>query len=875
MINRMLPSIAVMIALWILMPVQVHAFGLGKIKLLSALNEPFKAEIPVTALRKHAQDNLQVRLATSSEFSRAGLERHFFLTQLAFTVIKKVNSTVIEISSQQSVKEPFMDFLITATIGEGRLLREYTVLLDPPKSMFVKSAKVVKPAKVKKVKSSSPTSNNKTSYQYPDSGDEPSSLANYLPSNNYGPTKRNDTLWVIAKGIKPASVSIHQMMIALLDENPNAFINNNINTLKIGQTLTIPSSDEISRLSHKQAVARAVEQTSQWKNAANTVVATAQKTSDTVPAESGVQQPSTEIEDPSRLQLVADDTAAGNNDLSLLGGDKPIQVRDQLTRELAAIESQGQAIIDFKARMDAMEDRLAIMRKIISVRDADLARLQSLLDEAQQADPTSDQASEKTQNALGKGEMDTAVDKIVVAERMFDGAAVAAAAAAAKDEEEYRSGIVIAEDEVDMSVDEMDVDASMDMESTDEVAVERTNPEDKYAAKTGLLDKIKAFIADNKMNFLYGLGGLLVALLAWLAIRHRKQSDYEWLESDSLQDINASEAELAENVVEENRDSTHIEGVDEAAKIANVQAKDEAMLLDTSSVDATDEIAEESIDDLLSQAEMLIAYGEYEQAHIVVDKASKQGLKNQSVTLKLIALAYHQQQAEEFNKLVSEIDIDKESAAWLEVVEWGKDLVPENPLFADNTAEELSFDLDNSPLGDTELDLNLADSVLDNTEDDALSFDTDFDFEVKPDDADKPSFDATVTLDIDSDTDSDDIMLETNLEDDEELVPKTDLTEQLEERGEETAFDLDELLEDGETEVSADTIIEPDITDDEGFDIGDFDEADEAETKLDLAASYIDMGDPEGARSMLEEVLKEGNADQKSRAEDLLNNLAQ
>lgn len=940
MINRMFSSIAVMVALGILTPIQVHAFGLGKLELSSALNEAFKAEIPVTALREDEQGNLQVRLASSSEFKRAGLERNFFLTRFTFTVVEKANSTVIEVSSVQPVKEPFIGFLITATTGEGRLLREYTVLLDPPKSLFVKPVKAVPPAKVK---SSSSTSNNKTTYQYPDSGYEPSSVVNHFSGNSYGATKRNDTLWAIAQQTKPASVSIDQMMIATLNANPNAFINNNINILKIGQILTIPSRADISSLSQSQAVARVAEQTAQWKNAANIAAVTTQQTSDTMPAESDGKQSSTESGDTALLQLVvADDTATGNNDLSPLGSDALTKLKAQLTLAQETIEGQEQETIDFKARMDAMEQQLTIMRKIISLKDSDLARLQGILGDEQQVELASDELSEEMQAALEENDDIAVTDEVesgfdtsmaensVAAERMideaaiasaakaaraeaefndtavfvgpnvdvpilideadfnsndgaaelsanrfideefsqarvFDEAAVAAAAAAAKAEEEYRTGIIIVEDEVDLSMDEVDVDTSVAVEPTEEVAMDLAEPEDGDAASTGLVDKIKTVIAANKLNILYGLGGLFVVLLVWLFIRRGKQSDYEWLESDSLQDIDASEVELTEAVVAENRESTQVDIIDE-------EIEEEVILTDTLSADLTDETPEKSVADLLNQAEMSIAYGEYKKAHIMVEKARQQEPANQDVTLKLIALAYHQQQAEEFSKLAGEIDIDKDSAAWLEVVEWGKDLVPENPLFTDNAAEELSSDLDNNPsLDAAEAEFSLEDSALDNNStDDALSFNTDFDLEDKSADADEAS---PATVALDSDTDSGEMISE----DDQQAVLETDLTALLEEGDETLAFDLDEPMQDDEPEATdaVDPVEKSAIdADDLDFDIGDFDEVDEAETKLDLAVAYVEMGDPNGAKNILDEVLKEGNDDQKSRAQDLLNNLA-
>jgi pilus assembly protein FimV len=96
------------------------------------LNEPFRAEIEVNALQDDEQGNLEVRLGSSQDFERAGLERSFLLTQLNFEVIEESDSTRILVTSDIPIKEPFLGFLLAATTGQGKLLREYMVLLDPP-----------------------------------------------------------------------------------------------------------------------------------------------------------------------------------------------------------------------------------------------------------------------------------------------------------------------------------------------------------------------------------------------------------------------------------------------------------------------------------------------------------------------------------------------------------------------------------------------------------------------------------------------------------------------------------------------------------------------------------------------------------------------
>lgn len=200
--NKTFASLAVASALGLLTPA-VQAFGLGKLELHSALNEPFKAEIAVTALRNDDAENLQVKLASNKEFEKAGLEHSIVLSQLEFEVVSKQGITYVSVSSDKPVKEPLLDFLVIATTGEGRLIREYTVLLDPPKNILAKKpTKKSATPQPTKTKTTATTKAKTTEYQYPQADQ-----ATYS-SDQYGPTDRTDTLWNIA--IKPDQKNHYQ-----------------------------------------------------------------------------------------------------------------------------------------------------------------------------------------------------------------------------------------------------------------------------------------------------------------------------------------------------------------------------------------------------------------------------------------------------------------------------------------------------------------------------------------------------------------------------------------------------------------------------------------------------------------------------------------
>ncbi|MEX0614484.1 MAG: LysM peptidoglycan-binding domain-containing protein, partial [Methylophaga sp.] len=198
MTQKHIVSLSVVAALGLLSPLSAYAFGLGQISVNSALNQPFEAEIPVTSLRATERGNLDVRLASPSDFDRAGLDRSLLLTQLRFEVIEQGASARVKITSQVPIKEPFLDFLITASAGEGRMLREYTVLLDPPSEVFKRSPQ---PSTVTSQPFSRPTAS-------------PVSRPS-LSADRYQ-VRKGDTLWQIAQQNRPAGdITTQQMMMAL------------------------------------------------------------------------------------------------------------------------------------------------------------------------------------------------------------------------------------------------------------------------------------------------------------------------------------------------------------------------------------------------------------------------------------------------------------------------------------------------------------------------------------------------------------------------------------------------------------------------------------------------------------------------------------
>ncbi|MEL6216676.1 MAG: peptigoglycan-binding protein LysM, partial [Pseudomonadota bacterium] len=125
-------SLQVLISALLSAPLSAYALGLGDIALDSSLNEPLRATIVIDSVQPGDLANFRAEIASSETFDRYGLDRPDFLNKLRFDVIAVNDRPVLRVRSTIPITEPFVTFLVEANWDSGRLLREYTVLLDPP-----------------------------------------------------------------------------------------------------------------------------------------------------------------------------------------------------------------------------------------------------------------------------------------------------------------------------------------------------------------------------------------------------------------------------------------------------------------------------------------------------------------------------------------------------------------------------------------------------------------------------------------------------------------------------------------------------------------------------------------------------------------------
>lgn len=372
-----------------------HALGLGEISLKSSLNQPLVAEIELLEVRDLGNGEVLPSLAPVEEFSKVGVDRPFFLTDLKFTSVLKPNGkSVIRVTSSKPVREPYLNFLVEVMWPNGRLLREYTVLLDPP--LYSPQTVAAAAPRLPQAAPLAPRISAPVSRPQPVTPVAPAPVlapapapvpakapapvaAAPAPSRIDGDqyrTDRDDTLWEVASRVRSSNaVSVHQTMLAIQDLNPNAFLDGNINRLKSGQVLRLPSEEQARSRSQADALAQVAAQNSAWREGrAVQPVAAARQLDATRRSEAGNAPAQAAAEDNLRLVSAASGKASSGSDSGATGDSKALADKLAVNQEsLATTQRENQ---ELKERLTDLQSQLDKLQRLIELKNEQLAKLQ-------------------------------------------------------------------------------------------------------------------------------------------------------------------------------------------------------------------------------------------------------------------------------------------------------------------------------------------------------------------------------------------------------------------------------------------------------------------------------------------------------------------
>lgn len=634
---------AAMLGVGVFIPGLANALGLGEIKLNSALSEPLDAEIELVQVRELTATEILPELASSDDFTSANVERFHFLTDLKFEVmINSQGKSVIKIRSRKPVKEPFLNFLVEVNWPAGRLLREYTLLLDPP----IYSSQKADPVKPVQTTSAAPkpsATQPVSTYQGVTSSQTDYSTGSYAEGaqTQTHTIGSNDSLWAIAKQMKPSDrVSIQQTMMAIQRINPDAFINNNINLLKKGQVLRAPTEDEAMQLSSREAIALASEQNRQWRDrASGTSQADTQARQIDLSGRSVTreQEPSTGSSD-DRLKLVSG-SSDGTGDSGQGGAGIKGQLRDQLVAAEENVDKFKLENEELKLKVDDLEDQLDTSEKVLTLKDEQIAALQAKLRELEQL-------QKQAVTDIGS-EPDLAIDSEAIKEPAPD---VESAA-----DQDVMAGELIAPESTESA--EQEVDFNYEEESVAEMPTEEMEegvaigPEDTPSAEEqpdlagvtvdeapqptpaepekpegGLVQQILS----NPIYLGAGAGAIILLLVIGIMASRRKQNGEEFDEQLD-DDFELPEAQSADDLLE--LDSVDLEEDDAFEEAVEASAEEETV---------------PQTSDVIGEADIYIAYGRFPQAIEMLENAADKEPERSDIRLKLCEVCAEANEPEVF-----------------------------------------------------------------------------------------------------------------------------------------------------------------------------------------------------------------------------------
>ena len=851
----------------------VFALGMGQLKLNSSLNEPLDAEIELLNIGDLGELEMLVGLGSRKDFEAAGVERLFLLTDLRFKVDLSVpGKPILRVTSRKPIREPYLDFLLELQWPSGRLLREYTLLLDLPVYATERAAaKKVKAASVspqpqpkKQASVTSQTNQSRTAPSTPSSR----ATSNKQPLNSNNGEYRvasGDTAWNIARKIKPDDASIMQSLAAIKQANPQAFINDNINLLKKGAVLRLPNSADISRLSPQAANAvvdfSPESAITENKTAQAQLDATASKASSKAPVADGG----------GRLKLAAPGDDSNVTSESVSGGSSSGSASGTAARGTEKLENEFaifQEELDktqrenqeLKARLSNMEEQIATMSRMVEIGDDSLRAAQVASTLEAEEDPSSEQTTSEQITEQG-GDSDQAV-------AMED----SAVSDAVEEEGEQAKAAEVANTQPATPI-----------------------KEDNTTETDG--DKEGGFDLQYWIDLLlYPFIALAAFLLAIVLFFKKRKSDDEPEDDLSLQSL------VEKETVEEDDDlDTDLDEEDKQVLEESISEFDEQELKGLKEL----ELAEGEDLDPLGEADIYLSLGNYKQAEDVLLDAISKTPDDASLRLKLSEVYVSTNELDKFDAQYQQLTDLNDAEAIAKADSLRAELAANFGAGSDESYEEVSVDLDSaeqdddasleevlgleggdasdSPESEGSFETDTVDELLDTaaatTDDVVEASSTDFDLDLDLEDIDlgssEPELESTdlesldledVDLDsLSSDIDAEMESFDLGLEGDASVETTAEVAEV-----------ANEAFKDGLSAAAATATTEAIAEDDfENFgdDLDILAGEDECSTKLELAQAYLDMGDPDSAKDILDEVVSQGDSSQQDKAHKLLEDI--
>jgi pilus assembly protein FimV len=900
-----------------------HAIGLGEIRLRSALNEPLRADIKLVQVNDLSENEIIVGLAPKQDFDRARVDRDFLLNSLRFRLdLDDPKNPKVVVTTQQPLREPFLNFLVEVQWPSGRLLREYTLLMDLPAFTNVKGVGDIQETKVPKgralpadegvseveakpkpVKAPAPRVSTPKAQVSPAPAHEPEPVAvesrkaapapekessaeqGNLSSagNTYGPTSSNDTMWRIAQGVQGAG-SVQQKILAIQRLNPGAFSNGNVNLLKKGKVLKLPSQEEIASIGRADAIAQFNEQTDAWKTGNKP----AQAVGAPLDATGRAQAPAPAASADGQLKLAtpaasvssgqaaqgaggpAAEVAALQNDLSvgmeeLNRAQRENQEIASRAKDLDAQKENAERLLQLQSsEMAAMQAKLAAEQQAKAAADAQAAadvQAKTAADAAAQV--AADAQAKAAADAAAQAQVPVATTESVPAETPAEAPAPVETAAEAP---------APAADTTAAPVEEAPA-APVETAAAPEAAVETPAPVEPApqpeAEQTSEPSIVSSLISNPLIT---GIVAVVVIFLGLIGIRRRANRASEEVEEE-FEESTVDYAAPQHEEVESYSDKAAEEEPEADWETSAVESAAEA--------EQPAESLQPETGDVLGEADIYISFGNFEKGESLLKSAIKAEPSRSDYRLKLLELHKESGNLSAFDEAYKDLielddDVAIAKAGELRGSISGASDTPfafgvSSAAAAAGISDEVDFDLDldmdfDAPLETPVETKSEVAPVAEPVAEAAEFFDVDFDLDSEPEfEPNQTSIREALVVDAEESPAEEEFSLDFDLD----LEPPAVEVEPEPEVVQEPVVEQEQYTEQESAMLGAVTADAGDLDEELGF----LSDADEAATKLDLARAYIDMGDKDGARDILAEVLEEGRSEQKREAQTLLDSI--
>ncbi len=882
------------------------AAGLGRLSVLSGIGQPLRAEVEVTAIGRDEAQSLSARLAPQDAFRQAGLEFNPALSGLQFSIEPRGNRTFVRITSTRPINEPFVDLLVELNWASGKLLREYTFLLDPPEMRNSRAqadnvvgsdvspqvSGVARAAPAPSAPAAPPVPTAPAAVPAPPSqvvragpGQQAFPPAQVLATSNAVSVQRGDTLGRIAGAVRPEGVSLDQAMVAIYRANPQAFIGN-MNIVREGATLAIPDRSSMAAIEPAEAVRELRIQTRNFATYRQRLAGAPALIDTPRSGQSATGTVAGRVEDGSgaaaggdrlRLSKPAAGGAAASGGAGSAGSGSAAGGRNSMA-ELGV--ARDAAMKEAMSRIADLEKNVSDLQKLLELKNKSLSDTQKQLEEARAASKavtgqvTAPVAVEPPKPEAPKLEAPKPEIAAVEAPKAEAPAPVAAPVPAVEPVKPETAEPAKAETSEPVKV-----------ETSEPVKAPVPVPAEPVA-ETGFFDDLL-----DSPFLLPGLGGIAAVAAGYGLYAMRRRRKVEKFE-DSL---------IAADAFNSNSlfGSTGGQSVDTSNSVFNAGSSTAAVDVASTEVDP------------IAEADVYIAYGRESQAEDILKEALRRQPERQAIRKKLLEIYAGRRDVKAFEGVAGDMYAMTAGAndEWPQVVTMGLAIDPTNALYggsADAVAES-SFEgaeaaMDNE-LSGKEID---ALEIDDFSEPDSQPFSNVVEQAFgSPADTEADLRGLDFDLNIDTQTGAAESTGESplgaateiaardlpSLEDQFDL-PSLDLPE-LESKPALASFDAPELdldlsdLEsltkpvtltaDSDTALDLSDVsleLEPELVAQEVGDESAAGRWQEMATKLDLASAYEEIGDKEGARELLQEVIQGGDGGQQQKARAMLSKIA-